>query len=432
MQLARGRVTDRPWALTVATVVRRGVTGQITLEADQKHYAIAFDRGAIVAACSPTIGDSVLRVALTSHLVVPSQIGELNRRMTANPQRDEVDIVGEVARLSPAQLDKLRTELTVRRAARTFAVEDGEFVIEDRITIPTSGCEVDIRTVLYYGIRMHMSDTRMSSDLRMLGGSYFVLQQSSADIAKLGFSDDEAPLLATLRKGATIPELEARHRDIDPRAMLAAICTLVAVGAVQVTAPPPPAPGPSRWSGLSSSSRASQFRVPSAPIVAQTQLSPRGRRSSNAQPHVALARGTQDLQPRARTKTNAELAAEVAARASRALAADKPEAAVPDLKKAIELVPNDVDYNALLGWALFCAADDKAAVAAESRKLLERAVYKSQRPEVARFYLGRVERMLGRDKEALRHFQAVLDLEPNNRDASAEVRILEARIRRLG
>lgn len=417
-------MTDRPWALTLATVVRRGVTGQITLVAkDQKHYAIAFDHGAIVGARSPIVTDSVLRVALTSHLILPSQIGEVNRRMTANPKSDEVDIVGEVAGLSRAQLHKLRTELTVRRAARTFAVEDGEFVIEDRITIPRapSGCEVDIRAVLYYGVRMHVSDTRLSGDLRMLGGSYFILRQAPADVVKLGFSDDEAPLLATLRKGASIPELEAHHRDVDPRAMLAAIYTLVAIGAVQVTAPPVPP----------SSSRPAQVRVPSPPIVARTPLPPRGRRSSNAQPYVALARGTQDIPPPARTKTNPELAAEAAERASRALAADKPEAAVLDLKQAIELVPNNVDYNALLGWALFCAADDKAAVAVESRKLLEKAVYRSQRPEVARFYLGRVERMLGRDKEALRHFQAVLDLQPNHRDACAEVRILEARLKRL-
>ena len=103
-----------------------------------------------------------------------------------------------------------------------------------------------------------------------------------------------------------------------------------------------------------------------------------------------------------------------------------------ELKKAVELVPNNVDYNALLGWALFCAADDKMAVAVESRKLLEKAVYKSQQPEVAHFYLGRVERILGRDKEALRHFHAVLDVLPNHRDASAEVRVIEARLKRLG
>jgi cytochrome c-type biogenesis protein CcmH/NrfG len=148
-------------------------------------------------------------------------------------------------------------------------------------------------------------------------------------------------------------------------------------------------------------------------------------------PHT-FPRGTRkSIPPPDRTKTSAELAAEAAERASRALASDKPEAAVLELKKAVELVPNNVDYNALLGWALFCAADDKGAVAAESRKLLEKAVYKSQQPAVAQFYLGRVERILGRDKEALRHFHAVLDVVPSHSDASAEVRVIEARLKRL-
>ena len=75
--------------------------------------------------------------------------------------------------------------------------------------------------------------------------------------------------------------------------------------------------------------------------------------------------------------------------------------------------------------------DQRTNELSEARKLLEKAIYKSQQPGLARFYLGRVERILGRDKEALRHFNAVLDVEPNHRDASAEVRVIEARLRRL-
>lgn len=148
---------------------------------------------------------------------------------------------------------------------------------------------------------------------------------------------------------------------------------------------------------------------------------------------MTLARGTRkSIPPPGPTKSSVELAAEAAERANRALSSDKPDVAVLELKKAVELVPNNVDYNALLGWALFCAADDKTSVAAESRKMLEKAVYKSQQPEIARFYLGRVERILGRDKEALRHFHAVLDVLPSHSDASAEVRVIEARLKRLG
>jgi hypothetical protein len=45
----------------------------------------------------------------------------------------------------------------------------------------------------------------------------------------------------------------------------------------------------------------------------------------------------------------------------------------------------------------------------------------------ARFYLGRVERMLGRDAEAQRHFRDVLAASPGHVEAAAELRVLELR-----
>jgi hypothetical protein len=82
----------------------------------------------------------------------------------------------------------------------------------------------------------------------------------------------------------------------------------------------------------------------------------------------------------------------------------------------------------MLGWAQFCAATDKVKAAPEARKHLERATQRSQKPLAARFILGRVERMLGRDREALRHFQIVLEELPSHAEARAEVRVIEARL----
>ena len=133
MEIARGLVTDRPWALTLAQVVRRGVTGEVTLTAADKRYAIAFTEGAIVAAHSPLTIDSVLRIALTSHLITPPQLNDLQRRLAANPDADEIDTLGAATNLAAAQLDKLRADVVTRRAARTFAPDTGEFVITDNI-----------------------------------------------------------------------------------------------------------------------------------------------------------------------------------------------------------------------------------------------------------------------------------------------------------
>lgn len=122
------------------------------------------------------------------------------------------------------------------------------------------------------------------------------------------------------------------------------------------------------------------------------------------------------------------LAREAYRRGELLLRADEPQKAVRELKKCCELDPHDVDAFALLGWATFCAASDKSIVASETRRALERAIYKSSRPEVAWFYLGRVERMLGRDSTALHHFREVLKLDPKHADAAAEIRVLEVRL----
>ena len=378
MELARGTIEERPWALTLARFARRSASGQITLlDGDGKRYAIAFDRGLIVAARSPMTADSVARVALTNRLATSAQVAEVKRRMTERPDCDEIEMLAAVARLAPAQIHKLRCESILRAAARTFAVEIGEYVFEDTSCLPVAGCDVDFRAVVYHGVRMHLSDQRLAAELRQLGGARFVLEAGD-EIHRYGFCDGEWPMLAALREGANLPELEAKYRDLDPRAMQAAIYALVACGTARV-------------------------------IVVTRAPTP-----------ISLPR----------TKTAPELAAEAAERAHRALANSQPLAAVLEMKKAVALVPNDVDYSALLGWALFCATEDKPGIAGETRKLLERALHDSPRPQIARYYLGRVERTLGHDHEALQHFYAVLMLEPDHRDASAEIRALQERLSR--
>ena len=78
------------------------------------------------------------------------------------------------------------------------------------------------------------------------------------------------------------------------------------------------------------------------------------------------------------------------------------------------------DYGAMLGWAKFCASSDKPGVAADTRRALERAIHRSSTPEVARLYLGRVERMLGREQLALHHFREVGDFGAHTQEDQEE------------
>jgi cytochrome c-type biogenesis protein CcmH/NrfG len=117
-------------------------------------------------------------------------------------------------------------------------------------------------------------------------------------------------------------------------------------------------------------------------------------------------------------------------RGEMAMRRDQVAQAVPEFARAVELQPEEPEYCAMYAWAKFCCAADKQAVAEETRKALARVLARESDSVTARMCLGRVERMLGRDKEALREFEKVLAVQPHHAAAQSEARVLEARLRR--
>ena len=655
----RGSITDRPWGLTLGAIALRRHTGQLTIDSDGKRYCVAFQDGAVVAATSPQAADAIARIALTNHFITSTQVADITRRLAMSPDRDEVDVVAEAIRFTPDQALKLRHRLVAQRAARTFSVERGEFVLDDRVALPVfPGVAVDHRHVIYLGVRTNLAEQRLIDDLRQLG-AYFVLRPEMTDeLPRYGFEPAAHTVLEALKLGTSLPELEASHRELDPRFAQAIIYALVSCTAcvipprtAQPSAPPPaprpittrdatprvtrrslhPAPpvhavrealsaGPGEPSAAIAGERQAIGTVPPVngaarsptlpPSGGRTATAPRAPRTTSGSsttyasgaspdagtntpaamrartasdtrpPPVAAALGPAmsaaasaapppaapraatpapaaiqtppplrsaarsssppaartetdegarfpetptpsplpgsakapgaaifgDPQPtraasitspalrpaiaraptpgdaelrgfgeqrtpsagfpeqptpgfgeqstpsgqrtptdptRSRTPTggpltsrvstdNAAAAEEAFRRGELAMKRDQPGEAILEFKTACDLNPNEVDYTGMLAWAKFCAAGDKAAIGADTRKALERAIYKSNKPERARFYLGRVERMLGRDREALRHFQEVLDLKPNHADAASEKRAIEARLAAAG
>jgi hypothetical protein len=644
----RGGVTDRAWGMTLAAIGARRHTGQLVVDADGKRYQIAFADGAIVAATSPMAADAIVRVALTNHFITSTQVADLTRRLGLAADRDEVDVLADAVRFSPEQVHKLRLRLVAQRAARTFSLERGEFVLDDRIALPVyPGVAVDHRYAIYLGVRTNLSEQRLLDDLRQLGNFFALRPEVVEDLPRFGFEPAAKPVLEALQRGTSLPELEATNRELDPRFAQAIIYALAACNACVIqartvsrsmdearslaprnvtpratakltppagmTAPPtgalPPAqPGPATGklaaqagpatgklaaqagpatgklaaqpepaasppaatptppagtraqtptarpgaattpptgsrtmtspfaAGASASSysaapsdagtntpAATRARPPSTPMPrtttpqpqppppsapvpvprtvpaaevpatgradtqdavrftdvptpsplpaaiksAATFSEPRPRSPTAGRPAISRAMtptelagfadqrtpsgllpgfgeqrtpgfGDQRTPPDQRTpgsgptpsrvSTDNALAAEEAfKRGELAMKRDQPGEAILEFKTACDLNPQDVDFSAMLAWAKFCAAGDKAAIGADTRKILERAVFRSAKPERARFYLGRVERMLGRDKEALRHFQEVLELKPNHAEAASEVRAIEAR-----
>ena len=117
-------------------------------------------------------------------------------------------------------------------------------------------------------------------------------------------------------------------------------------------------------------------------------------------------------------------------RGEMALRREQIDQAITEFTTAVELQPQEPEYVALFTWAKFAAATDKQAVAHKTRIELQRAAEKALQSPTARFYLGRVERILGREREALEHFYEVLRIKPNHAEASSEIRVLETRLKK--
>lgn len=312
-ELARGAVTDRPWGRTLAAIGLRSMSGQLTVMSDQREYAIVFSQGAVVGAYSPLPADSVARVALTAGLLSAAQVQEVARRPLGHPALDDgTDAVVEIGRLTPDQVARLRRRATAHRAARTFALERGEFVLTDTITIGWHpDAAVDVRAVIYLGARLTLSEHRLLQDLGLLGTSFRLRDDAIAELPQFGFTEQERPILTALRQGANLQTVEHAAEGVDQRLVRAAIYSLACTGAVdsigdaqvQAAAPPvrPSAPSiPRTRTGNTATADAAVSRTatpspaaqrPSAPpplhAAAARTAAPTGRRSSPVLPQVA-------------------------------------------------------------------------------------------------------------------------------------------------
>jgi hypothetical protein len=292
MQIIRGAVSDRPWGVTLGALGDGARTVLLTLRSDEKVFRIVFDRGVVIAASSPVPADSIARVALTSHLITPAQVDDVKHRLAAAPCSDEGDVLAEMAALSPEQLRALRRRLVTQRAARTFSVERGEYELEERAPLPAGpgALGVDIRAVIYTGARMNLSELRLALELRRLGTRFALKPGMLDELPRYGFARTERPVLEALRRGTSLPELEANQRDLDPRVAQAVIYALASCDALMVA------------ESLASGSGAlppmvGRTPTPQAPVQVPPQALPPTSPSPVPLAHVHTAVGAPSLRP---------------------------------------------------------------------------------------------------------------------------------------
>jgi len=232
-ELVRGQVTDRPWGMTLGALGLRGLTGRLALPADG--FGIAFRDGAVVHALSKDPRDAAVEVALTLSLVTPAQAAQI---IASRKGRDEIELVAEVAKLAPDHVDRLRRTVFAQRTARTFAVERGEFVV-DNILPEVTASAVDIRPILYLGAHSYMSEDRLVATLERLGTYFRLKDEAKDDVPRFGFTGPELEVVKILGDGATIGDLVIAHPQIERRSLHAMVYALIAGLAVEFSAKPP-------------------------------------------------------------------------------------------------------------------------------------------------------------------------------------------------
>ncbi len=100
-------------------------------------------------------------------------------------------------------------------------------------------------------------------------------------------------------------------------------------------------------------------------------------------------------------------------------------AAEPILRRVVEKNPGEAEFWAFLGFAVY-SARGKAGLD-EARKAIQKAIDMNGRLDAAHEFLGKIARIEGQTKDALRHFKKALELNPKNVDAARELRLINMR-----
>jgi CheY-like chemotaxis protein len=109
------------------------------------------------------------------------------------------------------------------------------------------------------------------------------------------------------------------------------------------------------------------------------------------------------------------------------LRAERHHEAVESFRQAARLVPNEAEYRAALGWALFREAPTDARAGRAALAELRRALQLDARNVRAYQYLAQLYAQTGQAELAINELERLLAIEPGSTEAAEELRRLRAR-----
>ena len=180
-----------------------------------------------MGATSPLPNDGAVRIATVNNFVSRAIAPDLAKRITATPGRDEIGVPRR-DRHAHARADG-RAVADHPGAARGAHVLDRQRPLRG---VARDHAQAGARHVGpcrrgdLPGLAPNLAEERLDAHLRG-AGTYFVMRPD-ADLARFGFDDAVQAVIDALTHGSNLPELEAKHRDINPRTLRAVVSTLVA------------------------------------------------------------------------------------------------------------------------------------------------------------------------------------------------------------
>ncbi len=249
--VASGHVRDRPFARSIYAISAKGFTGDLRLSDGGRPYILTWRGGLVVGAASASPTDSLPRVALTSGLVNSTQIGDVMRAISAAPHRSQLEIIAEIARLSPEQIITIKNRALAHRAMRVFALPEASFELHDLATLPPEPDVAPLRAhwLIYQGLCAHYSLERLEGEMAAVRDARFRLSPTGTSRSgDFGFQYAAKECLSALEESAlTVAEIVERFPKLTRKAALAILYALLATdGVVAGLGGPAPgeAPGP--------------------------------------------------------------------------------------------------------------------------------------------------------------------------------------------
>jgi DNA-binding response OmpR family regulator len=109
------------------------------------------------------------------------------------------------------------------------------------------------------------------------------------------------------------------------------------------------------------------------------------------------------------------------------LRANRHRESVEAFRQAARMLPDQADFRAALGWALFREAPADARAGRAARAELLRAIQLDPKSHRARYYLGHFYAQSGQADLAIAEFEKLLELDPSAVDVADEIRRLRER-----